>query len=264
MCSRKRKLQDTAGQAVSVRELKRPRLQERVVSSESDARDLVDRCWAHLDSKKCCRFWVSRTDVPAIERRRQRHIREPQTTNTSGPTSEAKLNPTLFRGAIYKISKILCAPRVLPTIDCFATRKNAQQTAGCMYITRMQDFFSSRFDCGVFWSLNVAWAHPPWQDGLLYQTIDVFAKRRMRGYVCGPKWAREQNAGMCLEASDARAREQNAWLEHARIQSGYKAEVNLGGRGKSGVYLSMRYGYRSDGGQKSAVDVIVVYFDFKR
>ena len=254
MQTKKRGLRDAVDSPVSHSTSKKRRLCASRTSDDFDAPELVRRCWDHLSRRKCCKFWVLRTDVPGIEYRRGQHIQEPR-QKSSGPPCEAKLNPCLFRKSIDKISKILSMPRAMPTIDCFATRRNAQQTTGCMFINRAQNFFSSMWYCETFWSLNIAWAHPPSGHGLLHQTIDAFAERGMRGYICGHMRGKKQHY---------EKEEQNAWLEYARAQSGYRAEVNLGGCGKNGVYLSLTYGYHSDGGQKCSVDVVVVYFDFRR
>tara|TARA_B100000470_G_C19793918_1_gene393423 strand:- start:900 stop:1397 length:498 start_codon:yes stop_codon:yes gene_type:complete len=159
------------------------------------------------------------------------------------------LNPLLYRAAICKISERLQAPRNLPTIDCFAARKNTQATVGCMYIDSQRNFFTRKFDCNALWRYSVAWAHPPCEARILCRTIDAFARRHIRGYICGPQWP-----GHATE---------NSWLLYAREQSGYKTEVDIGGRGERDVYLLESFGYRTGGGETCRVDFIVVYFDFR-
>jgi hypothetical protein len=110
-----------------------------------------------------------------------------------------------------------------------------------MFITKQQDFFSPLWECQNFWRVSVAWAHPPRFRNVLEKTISAFARRRMRGFVCGPDWS--------------------GWLTFARQQPGYRGEQNIGGRGSRVIYRNELSGYRSVPGSRCAFDTVIVYFD---
>ena len=194
---------------------------------------------------------IGRTDIPTLPRRRHRYYTLVSPSRTR-PAAEAMLHPILYRAAIRKICAELRIPLLAPTVDCFAARANAQTVVGCMYIDREMDFLARTFDCPRFWRDCVAWAHPPCDSRTLHATIDKFATRRIRGFVCGPKWPKI--AGTDKEVS-------NLWLQHARSLRSYAAEVSVGGRLTADTYLSETTGYKSDGGCPCNVDTIVVYFD---
>ena len=139
--------------------------------------------WTHMSTCKNCRYLnhnIHRCDLLTIEPRRYiPTIKQSQRINQ-------KLNPVYYTHGITTIYAKLRISRMMPTIDCFACRRDAQEAAN-MYITKQQNFFSRAFDCSDFWSLNVAWAHPP--HDMLIQTINTFARRKMRGFLCGPRWS---------------------------------------------------------------------------
>ena len=167
--------------------------------------------------------------------------------------ADAMLNPTHYIAAIRAIYKSLGMKLILPSVDCFACRRSAQP-AVLLFINREQDFFSRRFGCEKFWADQVAWANPPFEDAVLKRTIDVFAERRMCGFVCGPRWPTDNDINMA---------DRNEWLLYARRKSGYKTLRNIGGRGSKEFYFPEEYGYSDGGGNVCPFDTVVVFVDFR-
>jgi hypothetical protein len=178
---------------------------------------------------------------------KRRHLREERVVHD-------KLSPVHLLRAIRIICHALSFEVVKPTIDCFANSQNVQDIV-TMYVTACDDFFSVHLDCARFWELNVAWAHPPHIPSTLEQTVRVFARRRIRGYICGPQWP----IGLDINNAD-----KNEWLYLARRSLGYKGEHNLGGRGKTNLYFPLYTGCNAPATEPCPFNTVVIYFDFRQ
>lgn len=219
---------------------------------------------SHIDQCADCKFIkqrVQRLDVPTLAGTRDRWwLRMPQSTRQIRRLEEkddechAMLDPTRMSNGIRTICSRLRISTLEPSIDCFATRLNAQTTTTHMYITEDEDFFSRFFECRTFWKKNVAWAHPPHRCDVLIQTVRAFRRRRCHGFVCGPLWPTDE---------DWNNADDNAWIAYARSQSGYKTEYCIGGRGLRNFYFARRYGCQSGGPAKCQYNTVIVYFDFR-
>jgi len=205
----------------------------------------------HMNSCRDCRRLqrdMQMCNIPTIEPRGcawRRSVRQRMLNH--------KLNPRLYSQGIKRIYRKLRQPIMMPTIDCFSCRRSAQQSAN-MYITKEQDFFSRTYDCETFWSLSVAWAHPPSNDDMLQRTIKTFKRRRMHGFICGPRWPTEL---------DTRNEDKNAWLQRARRLSGYQMDIKIASRGADNVYFPELYGFRASGGRACQYSTMLVYMDFR-
>jgi hypothetical protein len=218
----------------------------------------------HIDKCTHCKFIkkrVQRLDVPTLcSWRNRRMLRRPRSARQNRVLEEqddechAMLNPSRMSSGIRAICSRLKIERLEPTIDCLATRLNAQSTSTKMYITEDEDFFSGFFECREFWMMNVAWAHPPHRCDLLIRTIRAYKRRHCHGFVCGPAWPTDE---------DWNKADDNAWITFARAQSGYKTEYCIGGRGQRDVYFPRRYGCSAGGPTKCQYNTIIVYFDFR-
>lgn len=161
--------------------------------SEDAFVDLSAAFAAHIQSCRACKRVnriLLRTDLPSVTKQYSSHVarRMQYAAMCREPELEAMLHPSMYNRAIRTISSRQRQSTLQPTIDCFASRANAQMTNGCMYIDRRQDFFSATFDCQDFWRYNIAWANPPPKCSLLKRTIKAFSQRGMHGFICGPQW----------------------------------------------------------------------------
>lgn len=110
-----------------------------------------------------------------------------------------KLKPDHLKSAVREISDYLghdTLLKLLPTIDCFPGLDNNEnityQTICDQYISEKNGFFSSKYDLSAFWMHHVAWCNPANEKKIIVDTMNLFRKRRMKGYVCVPIWKHEK------------------------------------------------------------------------
>ena len=128
---------------------------------------------------------------------------------------------------------------MLPTIDCFASKKNYLSICN-RYITKKNNFFSSKYDNISDWSNEVAWCNPPYEKKIIIKVVELFEKRKIRGYVCTRYYT-----------SDHSTYTSQNWLWQIQERK-CKYYVNIGR--KKGIWrVPFAYYY----------DVLVLYFDFQ-
>ena len=103
-----------------------------------------------------------------------------------------KLNSSIMKNIVLKISEKLNMNDlfgILPTIDCFCNDKN-QQSYCREKITETDNFFDKKYDSLsiIDWQKHVAWCNPPPHRNTIISTINIFEKRKMKGFVCIAYW----------------------------------------------------------------------------
>ena len=129
---------------------------------------------------------------------------------------------------------------LIPTIDCFSSHKNYQRI--CKYhITEKDNFFSTKYDNIDFWQIHIAWCFPPYHRKTIVDCINIFKKRKMRGYICVPFERKIDNQYIG---------------ETQRICKHY---ITIKGRDRTNdIFIADR----SEITQKCSFDTIIFYFDY--
>ena len=131
---------------------------------------------------------------------------------------------------------------LLPTIDCFASKRN-YQTLCKKYITQKDNFFSSSYDSTDFWKNEVAWCFPPYNRKTIVDCVNLFKTRKMKGYVCmiHRRWQGHEYIGQT----------QSICLEYICMKGRDK---------KDDIFVADQYQVYN----KIAFDTIIFYFDYQK
>ena len=74
---------------------------------------------------------------------------------------------------------------------CTNTPQYNNVQSWCMrHIDEKRNFYHSRFDDPRFYINCIVWVHPPFTNHDITMVCKLFAKRKMRGYLCVPDWSR--------------------------------------------------------------------------
>eukprot|EP01083_Nonionella_stella_P060016 156960_1 len=153
-----------------------------------------------------------------------------------------KLTSEYLKGGIIDLCKQMKIKPVMPSVDLFSSVNNYQEEM-VWHITKAEDFFSTTFDCPLFWESIVSWANPPYIGIILIKTIKKWRQRKMHGFMIGPYYYQND--------------EKNEWFYEAKCWCPNNW-IKIGDLYDADIY---------DGGAKSNTgapfETYLFYFDFR-
>lgn len=198
----------------------------------------------HIERCSKCKSWndVSRTDLPlSID---VSYASKHRDGNNEYDSTDWMLNPVKRTEAIFKICEDLDIDPTKPAVDCFASDENRHD--GLLYLTERNNFFDEKWDCPLFWALLIAWSNPPF-NSMIEKTIETYAKRKMRGFVCGPIWL------------ETEYQYRNRWSRRGKAMPGCKGSYEFESINEHDVFF--RPGAKQS--ESCPFNTLILYLDFR-